>query len=65
MVPTFLKVAIARRSRSASPGSKPAPTMAIRIACSWNSGTPSVLFRISSRSFEGYVTFSRPSRRFR
>ena len=42
MVPTRLNVAIARRSRSASPGAKPAPTMAMRMACSWNSGTPSV-----------------------
>ena len=34
IVPTRLKVAIARRSRSASPGLKPAPTMAMRMACS-------------------------------
>ena len=45
MVPTRLKVAMARRSRSASPGVKPAATMAMRIACSWNSGTPSVLLQ--------------------
>ena len=43
MVPTRLKVAMARRSWSASDGVKPAATMAIFIACSWNSGTPSVL----------------------
>ena len=43
MVPTRLKVAMARRSRSASAGVNPAATIAIRIACSWNSGTPSVL----------------------
>jgi hypothetical protein len=40
MVPTRRNVAMARRSRSASPGVKPAATMAIFIACSWNSGTP-------------------------
>ena len=43
MVPTWRKVAMARRSLSASSGVKPAATMAICIACSWNSGTPSVL----------------------
>ena len=43
MVPTRRKVAMARRSWSASDGVKPAATIAIRIACSWNSGTPSVL----------------------
>ena len=43
MSPLRLKVAIARRSRSASSGVKPAPTIAIFIACSWNSGTPRVL----------------------
>ena len=42
MVPVRLKVAMARRSLSASPGVKPPATMAIFIACSWNSGTPSV-----------------------
>ena len=45
MVPTRLKVAMARRSLSASAGVKPAATMAICIACSWNSGTPSVLLQ--------------------
>ena len=34
--------AMARRSLSASPGVKPAATMASFIACSWNSGTPRV-----------------------
>ena len=31
-----------RRSWSASPGVKPAATMAICITCSWKIGTPSV-----------------------
>jgi hypothetical protein len=43
MVPTRRNVAMARRSWLASPGVKPAATMAMRMACSWNSGTPSVL----------------------
>ena len=38
-----LKVAIERRSWSASIAVNPAHSMATRIACSWNSGTPSVL----------------------
>ena len=41
--PVNLKVAMARRSWSASPAVKPAHSIATRIACSWNSGTPSVL----------------------
>ena len=53
MVPVRLKVAMARRSLSASPGVKPPATMAIFIACSWNSGTPSVLPRTASSSFDG------------
>jgi hypothetical protein len=36
------QAAIARRSWSASPGVKPAATMAICITCSWKIGTPSV-----------------------
>ena len=43
MVPMRLKVAMARRSWSASAGGEAAATMAIFIACSWNSGTPRVL----------------------
>ena len=43
--PVNLKVAMARRSWSASPGVKPAQWIAIDIACSWNSGTPSVRSR--------------------
>ena len=39
---------IARRSSSASPPVKPAATIAMRMSCSWNSGTPSVRFRIGS-----------------
>ena len=31
---------MARRSRSASAGVNLAATIAMRIACSWNSGTP-------------------------
>ena len=38
---------MARRNLSASAGSNPAATMAMRIACSWNSGTPSVLLQDS------------------
>ncbi len=53
MVPTRRKVAMARRSRSASDGVKPAATMAIFIACSWNSGTPSVLPSTRRSSSEG------------
>jgi hypothetical protein len=53
MVPVRLKVAMARRSLSASPGVKPPATMAIFIACSWNKGTPSVLSRTAWSSFEG------------
>ena len=43
MTPGRRQAAIARRSWSASPGVKPAATTASRIACSWKSGTPSVL----------------------
>ena len=50
--PLNLKVAMARRSWSASEGVKPAHSMATRIACSWNSGTPSVL--PSTRSSSGF-----------
>ena len=65
MVPVFLKVASARRSRSASSGEKPAPMMAICIACSWKSGTPSVLPSTSPSASEGNSTFSSPRRRRR
>ena len=51
--PVTLKVAMERRSWSASVGVKPAQTMATRIACSWNSGTPSVLPSTSSSSGVG------------
>ena len=47
---------IARRSSSASPPVNPAATIAIRSNCSWNSGTPSVRFRIGSSDGCGYVT---------
>ena len=53
MVPTLRKVAMARRSLSASAGVKPAATMAMRIACSWNSGTPRVFASTASSSAEG------------
>jgi hypothetical protein len=46
-------------------GVKPAPTMAICIACSWNSGTPSVLPSTFPSSSEGKLTFSCPFRRRR
>jgi hypothetical protein len=51
--PVSLKVAIDRRSWSASSAVKPAATMASRIACSWNSGTPSVLPSTRSSSSAG------------
>ena len=41
---------IARRRSSAWPPVNPATTIAIRSSCSWNSGTPSVRFRIGSSS---------------
>ena len=46
---------MARRSWSASPAVKPAPTMAICIACSWNSGTPRVLSSTASQLRRGVV----------
>jgi hypothetical protein len=65
MVPVRLKVAMARRSLSASPGVKPPATMAIFIACSWNRGTPSVFLSTASSSSETYSTFSSFCRRRR
>src|SRR5262249_112490 len=56
MVPTRRNVAMARRNLSASDGVNPAATIAIRIACSWNSGTPSALRSTASSSFEGERT---------
>ncbi len=56
---------MARRSSSASPPVKPATAMAIRSSCSWKSGTPRVRARIGSRLGWGYVTGSRPARRFK
>ena len=47
IVPECRNVAMARLSLSASPGVKPAATMAICIACSWNSGMPKVRFSTS------------------
>ena len=52
-MPTRRNVAMARRSLSASAGVNPAATMAIFIACSWNSGTPSVFPSTASSSREG------------
>ena len=45
-----------RRNSSASAGVKPAATIAIFIACSWNNGTPRVRPKISSSSFDGHST---------
>ena len=42
--------AIARRNWSASAALKLAATMTTRIACSWNSGTPSVCASVSRSS---------------
>ena len=44
-----------RRRPSASAGVKPAATMAIFIACSWNRGTPMVLPSTSRSSSEGKI----------
>ena len=52
--PVDLKVAIERRSASASAGVKPAPTIATFIACSWKSGTPSVFSSTASQLGLGY-----------
>ena len=46
IVPERRNVAMARRSLSALAGLKPAQSIAICIACSWNSGTPRVRFRM-------------------
>ena len=43
MVPRRRNVAMARRSSFASEPENFAATMASRMACSWNSGTPMVL----------------------
>ena len=56
-------VAMARRNPSASEGVKPAATIAIFMACSWNKGTPMVLPSTCSNSFDGNSTFSSPLRR--
>ena len=48
-----LNVAIARLSWSASDGVNPAHSIATRIACSWNSGTPSVFSRTRCSSGRG------------
>ena len=63
--PVCLNVAIARRNWSASPGVNPAQTIATCIACSWNSGTPSVFSSTRRSSGVGYSTASIPSRRRR
>ena len=44
---------------------KPAQSMAICIACSWNNGTPSVFRSTVSSAGLGYSTVSLPSRRLR
>ena len=59
--PVCLKVAMLRRSRSASPAVNPAHSIATRIACSWNSGTPRVLPSTCLSSGFGYSTGSIPS----
>ncbi len=63
--PLRFHAAIARRSWSASPGVKPAATIASCITCSWKIGTPSVRFSTPSTSALGYVTASSPARRRR
>ena len=56
---------MARRNSSASPPLNPAAIIAMRSNCSWNSGTPSVRASTGSSDGCGYVTFSRPCRRFK
>ena len=51
--PARRKVAIARRRPLASRSVNSAATIAIRIACSWNSGMPSVFRRIACSSSAG------------
>ena len=53
MVPRLRNVAIALRSSLTWASENFAATMAIRIACSWNSGTPLVLPRIWRNSSGG------------
>ena len=53
MVPLYLQEAMARRRRSASSAENPAATIAIFIACSWNSGTPNVLPSTDSSALLG------------
>ena len=53
MVPRRRKVAIALRSSLTSASENFAATMAMRIACSWNSGTPIVLPRMWRNSSVG------------
>ena len=55
MTPGRRQAPMARRSWSASPGVKPAATTASRIACSWNSGTPSVFSSTARIASLGYV----------
>ena len=56
---------IARRSSSASPPENPAATIAMRMSCSWKSGTPSVRSNTGNSDGCGTVTFCRPARRSR
>ena len=69
MKPARRKVAMARRSLSALEGLKPAQSIAICIACSWNSGTPLVRLRmflsLSLRSLGKAISSSARSRFFR
>ena len=53
MVPRRRKVAMAFLSSLTSASENFAATSAMRIACSWNSGTPLVLPRMFSSSFLG------------
>ena len=53
MVPRLRKVAIALRNWLASALLKRAASSAIFIACSWNTGTPSVRLRMRSSSSGG------------
>ena len=64
-LPLRFHAAIARRSSSASPGVNPAATIDSDIACSWKSGTPSVLPRTRFTASLGYSIASSPRRRRR
>ena len=62
---TLRLLPIARRSSSASPAVKRAAAIAMRISCSWKSGTPKVRFKTGQREGWGTVGSCRPALRSR